>query len=154
MTTGNNAAKFLELEDSASRLLDELEQLKTEWRRYDGASASLESVEDKVSGLTTSLEGVSGQLQSLIAGLQEIGLPALLDKLSSLESELADTKKEILVVQKANSESATVLEDMKANIGDQIEAVRASSNERLDALLEFHSKSIFGKLLGKPNRPK
>ena len=150
MTTEDNNAKFLELEGSASRLLDELEQLRQETRRYDEASKRLESVEDNVNGLTTSLTNIAEQLRNLISGLQEIGLPALLDKISNLESELSDAKKEIQLVNATSSESISAVEDMRANIEDQITEIRASSIRRLDALIEFHSKSFLGKLFGKP----
>ena len=154
MTTEDNNTKFLELEGSASRLLDELEQLRQETRRYDEASTRLESVEDNVNGLTTSLTNIAEQLRNLISGLQEIGLPALLDKISNLESELSDAKKEIQLVNENSSASITAVEDMRANIEDQITEIRASSIRRLDALIEFHSKGFLGKLFGKPAQPK
>jgi len=172
MTTPDGAERFLQLENSASELLEELEQLNQESRRYSEAATSLESVESSVKGLTESLTSISQQLEGIIAGLRDIGLPAVLDKTTSLEAEIASARTELQSVQKSSSkqeselasarieiksiqhsstEIATALEDLGLNLRDKLDEGQSSFISRLDSLIRFHSGSVFSKLFGKPD---
>lgn len=128
MTNDDSAAKFLELENRASRLLDELQHLRTEANHYTQASISLESADRSIQVLASSLESAVDQFQSLISGLQDIGMPALLDRIGALESQLEAGKK------------------------DTTEA-HSKSIWHLEALLDYQSRGMLGKLFGKPARP-
>jgi len=177
MTTPDGAERFLQLENSATELLEELEQLNQGTRHYNEAAASMESVESSVKGLTDALTSVSKQLEGVIVGLRDVGLPAVLDRTQSLESELASanielqsvrrsvqessskleaeltgTRTEIRSLQQSCSEIMTSLEDLGLNLGEKLEENQSSLISRLDSIIRFHSGSIFGKLFGKPDR--
>ena len=124
MTGEDSAARFLELEDRASKLLGELERLREETAHYSQASATLESAEHGIRELAASLESAATQLQGLVSGLREIGMPVLLDKIAALEAQADAARKEA-----------------------------EEAGQRLDALLDYHSKGPLGRLFGKPRRP-
>ena len=90
MTTEDSAARFLELENSASRLLDDLEQLRRETSNYEHTSTSLESLEQTVHGLANSLRLLTEELQSLVTGLRDVGMPELLDRMNAMEAQLVN----------------------------------------------------------------
>ena len=94
MMTEDSAARFLELENSASRLLDELEKLRQETSNYEQASTSLETVEQNIRGLATSLGSVTEELQSLVTGLRDVGMPELLDRMNAMEAQLIEARRE------------------------------------------------------------
>lgn len=145
MATENSAEKFLELENSASRLLKELEELRQESKNYEQASTNLEAAGQDVRELAKSLESAAEQLQSLVAGLRDIGMPELLDKIAGLESRFTEATREIKEVQDASSQSL-------AGLQEEIGKVDERSTVRLDALIEYHSKGVLGKIFGKPRR--
>ena len=92
MTSGDTSAKFLELENSASKLLDELERLRSESAHYSQAATTLESAENQMRELSTSLQSVATELQALLVGLRDIGMPVMLDKVTALEDEAENTR--------------------------------------------------------------
>ena len=147
MTTEDSASKFLDLENSASRLVDELEKLRQETINYDQASNSLESIGKEVEGLATSLQSAAEQLQVLVSGLREISMPELLDKIASIDGKLADATDEIKENQNASSQTIEVL---RGEMLSEIARSAEKSNQLLNSLVEFHSSGIFGKLFGKP----
>lgn len=170
MTTEDSAARFLELENSASRLLDELEQLRRETSNYEQASTSLESVEQNVRGLATSLGSVTEQLHSLVTGLRDVGMPELLDRMNAMEAQLVEARREsaeelgsrmdALMHQVADTqeslnaanEFAQSLETRVDHSAKETQRAQVDLAQQLSALLEYHSRGFFGKLIGKPRR--
>ena len=55
-------------------------------------------------------------------------------------------------VQKSSSDLATKLEDMGDNIAQELDEIKSSTTQRLNSLIDFHSKSFFEKLSGKPEQ--
>ena len=147
MTTEDSTSKFLELEESASRLLDELERLRQETSNYEQASSSLESIGHDVRGLVTSLGSAAEQLQVLVAGLRDIGMPELLDKVASLEGRLIEATNGIKETQRASTQS---VEALRTEMLSELAQATENSNQLLDSLIEYHSRGVLGKLFGKP----
>jgi len=55
-------------------------------------------------------------------------------------------------VQKSSSDLVTKLEDMGDNIAQELDEIKSSTTQRLNFLIDFHSKSFLGKLFGKPDQ--
>ena len=134
MVNQDGVAKFLELENRASQLLDELERLRDETKHYGQASDSLDSAQAGLTALTSSVLSVTEQLQSLVTGLRNVGMPQLLERMNAIEGQLAE-------VRAMFDESTKDTRQALVEVGQQ-----------LNSLLEYHSKGFFGKLFGKRRR--
>ena len=134
MVNQDGAAKFLELENSASQLLDELDRLREEMKHYGQASASLDAAQAGLTGLTSAVAVAAEQLQSLVTGLRDVGMPELLDRMNAIEDQLSEARSRL-------DESTKDAQKDFAEVG-----------KHLTSLIEFHSKGFWGKLFGKPRR--
>jgi chromosome segregation ATPase len=125
MTNNDPRTRFLELEQEASDAVQQLERLRQETQHYDEASRQLAGTAEEVRGLINSLQGVAGVLKDLVSGLQEAGVPVILERIEALESQLAEVRRE-------------------SHDG------RIGTDNRLDAIMEYLSKGFLGRMFGKP----
>lgn len=74
------AEDFLQIEENAQRLLDELAELKRETESYRAARTSLDDTVRRVDSLTRRLEDVATGVHDAATSLREIGTPRLLEE--------------------------------------------------------------------------
>ena len=106
------------------------------------------------------------ELKNLISGLQEAGVPVILERIETLEAkfgEIADEARDGRTstdnrLDKIEQRVPAIFENMKtleSQLGEvQHEAHDASNgtNNRLDIILEYLSRGFFRRMFGKPNR--
>jgi hypothetical protein len=85
MTTNERVQQFLQAEEEASRLVEELARLKEEIQHYSDASHGLDEAVGHVGSLIGEVTKATGAVGNVIKTLREIGTPELLDRLDTLE---------------------------------------------------------------------
>jgi|ERR687892_730539 uncharacterized coiled-coil DUF342 family protein len=127
MTNGDPRTRFLELEQQASEAVQQLDRLRQERQHYDEASRQLGETAEEIKNLLNPLQSVAGELKSLISGLQEAGVPVILERIETLEAQLGEVQREA-------------------------RDARNGINNRLDIVLEYLSRGLFRRMFGKPNQ--
>ena len=90
MATDERVQQFLQAEEEASRLVEELTRLKQEIQHYSAASHSLDEAGARIGSLVDEVSKATTGVGDVIKTLREIGTPELLDRLSAIE-ELVET---------------------------------------------------------------
>lgn len=100
MTSDNRTERFLQLEQAASDIVDELTQLKEEAMHYSESARSLDEVVQTIRRLSDGLGTASSELSSLSRSIREEGFSTIVDSLerihSSLDRRYNTTKKLII----------------------------------------------------------
>ena len=76
--------KFLEAEETATKLVDTLNQLHTEATSYQNAATELELVRQQLTGLIESTKEVVVSSHEVVKTLKKIGVPEVLVRLNRL----------------------------------------------------------------------
>ena len=81
------AAKFLQAEETAVKLVETLKQLHTEATSYQTATKELDTVRQRLLNLIESTERIASGSHEVIRILKEIGGPEILNRLAKLENK-------------------------------------------------------------------
>jgi hypothetical protein len=95
MATDERVAKFLQAEDEASRLVDELSRLRKETEAYSAAGRALEEAVHQLGTLVKEVSGAAGGVKEVATTLREIGTPALLRAQEALGGQISSAQKDI-----------------------------------------------------------
>jgi DNA repair exonuclease SbcCD ATPase subunit len=79
----SEADRFLEAEDQATRLVEELSQLKNEAASHASSSAALEATAASLEDLASRVEGLATQVGETVRAARELGIPGLLEQQES-----------------------------------------------------------------------
>lgn len=90
--------RFLEAEETASRLVETLKELHEEATSYQTANQALHTVQEKLLQLIDTTKNLSINSHEVINTLKEIGTPQLQEKLISLEDDINTHFKRIGVI--------------------------------------------------------
>lgn len=96
---------FLQAEEQANRLVDELTRLKEETESYTTSRRALDAAAGGVSELATRMADVAGQLGALGETLRSIGTPELLRAQEAVAKHVAGLHAEISNLHQSNSEA-------------------------------------------------
>lgn len=77
----NRTEQFLQLEDQAEKLVDELERLRKETESYATASRTLDEASGRLTVTAQALDRLTGDLGTFVKAMGEAGLPQVLAKL-------------------------------------------------------------------------
>lgn len=86
--TDKNTQRFLDEEEAASKLVDELKQLRQETESYTASRDALSEVGEKLAALVIRTEDLVSSTKDTITTLGEIGTPQLLEGQRELREEL------------------------------------------------------------------
>lgn len=113
------AAKFLQAEETAVRLVETLKQLHTEATSYQTATKELDAVRQRLLSLIESTEKIVASSHEVIKILKEIGGSEILNRLSKIENKSAeefnnqskslDKLKTLIIVTLASSITAIII---------------------------------------------
>ena len=113
------AAKFLQAEETAVKLVETLKQLHTEATSYQTATKELDTVRQRLLNLIESTERVASGSHEVIKILKEIGGPEILNRLRKLEnksteefdkqSKAMDKLKTLIILTLASSITAIII---------------------------------------------
>jgi len=87
MTSEQNTERFLQLEQAASQVVEELNNLKEETRHFSESSKSLDESVQAIQKLAEGLGTASSEIASLARSIREEGFSTLVDRLESLSTE-------------------------------------------------------------------
>jgi chromosome segregation ATPase len=90
MTNSDPRARFLELEQQASEAVQQLDRLRQETQHYGESSHHLGEAAEELKTLVSSIQGMAEELKNLISGLQEAGVPAILERIEALEAQVGE----------------------------------------------------------------
>jgi len=113
------AAKFLQAEEVAVKLVETLKQLHTEATSYQTATKELNAVRQRLLKLIESTEKIAASSHEVVKILKEIGGPEILNRLSKIENKLTeefnnqskslDKLKTLIIVTLASSITAIII---------------------------------------------
>ncbi len=89
MTSDQRTEQFLSAEAEASRLLEELTELRKETASYAGAHGALTGATAHIDSLAERLSAVGDSMNSVALSLREIGTPAILEGQEALGLQLS-----------------------------------------------------------------
>ena len=98
---------FLQAEENAHRLVEELTRLKSEADSYKGARKALDQAADGVSTLVGSLGDIAGRLGVVVETLGSIGTPELLRGHEAIIGELTALRQNVSATQQSIMEAVT-----------------------------------------------
>jgi hypothetical protein len=79
-------AGFLKAEEVATRLVEELQRLDEESKRYSGAAGTLEQVGEQLRSLADSVHKSGEVTSELVTAMRGVGAPDIIDRLKSVEA--------------------------------------------------------------------
>jgi len=84
------ARMFLEAEETAEKIVQNLKQLHNEITSYQTATKELDAVRQRLSGLIESIEKVASGSYEVIKILKEIGGPEILNRITNVENKVSE----------------------------------------------------------------
>lgn len=95
MTTDEHIQQFLDAEDQASRLVDELSKLREATGNYTAAGQALDDAAGHLGSTSASLIKIAEGVRDTTSTLREIGMPEILAAQDSTKSEISSLRQEL-----------------------------------------------------------
>ena len=80
--------RFLQAEEQATRIVEQLQQLKLKMDAHEEASVSLAGARESIATLTSELADIARGMQSATRKLAEVGTPGILQSIDTAAEEL------------------------------------------------------------------
>jgi hypothetical protein len=140
------AEQFLETEQAASALLDELTQLKAQTRHYSAAAGALDDASRSLSEVAAHAAELVTTTRDVVVSMREIGTPQLLEKLVWLSARYEEQQGQLQEMHSAvqsvtdgvasiSSTLDTVSQRLEASmnsVGSKLETVMAATERLLE----------------------
>lgn len=123
MTGTENVDRFLEAEQQATALVDELERLQTEMKNYSDANQTLDNAVQRFEPLSDRFADAAATLQDVSVRLRENGTPQIIQGQESLQAEFGELKASV-------SELYGALQQVQHAVHSGTERVTASNDEQ------------------------
>jgi methyl-accepting chemotaxis protein len=141
------AEQFLETEQAANALLDELECLKTETQNYSTASRTLDAAGQSLNGLVNETTDLAEGVRDVVLALREIGTPNLLEGLEGLAMRYTEHAEKLqslneLVRQSADRTSAasTTVETAIGSLESKLDRHAKATEQLLQGITAGHAR--------------
>ena len=95
MTTDEHVQRFLDAEEQASQLAEELSKLRDATENYSTAGKALDDAAALLSSTSAALLEIAEGVRETASTLREIGTPELLSAQQTLEAEVAGSRSDI-----------------------------------------------------------
>ena len=83
--------KFLNLEEKASQIVDELNALRNETGTYASASNNLETATSNINQLASSVQKSASELSELSKSIRETGFTEVINGIAKVEKQISDS---------------------------------------------------------------
>jgi hypothetical protein len=145
MTGTENVDRFLEAEQQATALVDELERLQTEMKNYSTANQSLDNAVKRFEPLSDRFADAAATLQDVSIRLRENGTPQVVQGQESLLAEFGELKASLRELYTAIQQVQHVVqsgnERVTANNDEQRKFVETSVLE-MGKLIDEHREQV------------
>ena len=136
MTNNNN--QFLEIEKTATDLVNLLKQLATEVQSYTEVNKDLKQASQGLFTATTQYTNVATQVGEVAITMRQVGMPHLLDVIERASQETSSALAQLLsAVEQAQQSVSTGRDDLLASIKEATEQVLTQQSLIYHAVLSL-----------------
>ena len=131
-----NVDTFLQVEEYAHRLAEELTRLKSETDSYKAARTTLDQAAVGVTTLASSLGEISGRLALVVETLRTIGTPELLRRQEVVTGELVSLRQDLSATERSVMEAVAKPVVQLRALNEALDVAQQANQQQLQRMTE------------------